>query len=71
MLERVEQKELLTEAIASLPERERRVVTLYYMEDLRLREIGQVLKLSESRVSRVLNSALFQLGERLRAKELS
>jgi RNA polymerase sigma factor for flagellar operon FliA len=71
LLERVEQKELLTEAIASLPERERRVVTLYYMEDLRLREIGQVLKLSESRVSRVLNSALFQLGERLRAKELS
>jgi RNA polymerase sigma factor for flagellar operon FliA len=71
VLEQAEQKQLLTEAITSLPERERRVVTLYYMEDLRLKEIGQVLKLSESRVSRLLNAALFQLGERLRAKERS
>lgn len=71
VLERAEQKQMLAEAIASLPERERRVVTLYYMEDLRLKEIGQVVNLSESRVSRLLNSALFQLGERLRAKELS
>ncbi len=70
-MERAEQKQILTEAIASLPERERQVVTLYYMEDLRLKEIGHVLKLSESRVSRLLNSAVFQLGERLRAKELS
>lgn len=68
-LELAEQKQELTEAIARLPERERRVVTLYYMESLRLKEIGQVLHLSESRVSRLLNSALFQLGERLRALE--
>ena len=40
----------------ALPERERLVVTLYYMEDLRLKEIGTVLSLSESRVSRVLNA---------------
>ena len=52
--ERSEQKRLLADAIAALPERERLVVTLYYMEDLRLKEIGEVLKLSESRVSRLL-----------------
>jgi RNA polymerase sigma factor for flagellar operon FliA len=68
--EREERKRTLAEAIASLPERERLVVTLYYMENLRLKEIGQVLKLSESRVSRVLNAALFQLGEYLRARDM-
>ncbi|MEK6257833.1 MAG: sigma-70 family RNA polymerase sigma factor [Planctomycetota bacterium] len=58
-----EQKQLLADAITSLPERERLVVTLYYMEDLRLKEIGQVLKLSESRVSRLLAAAQHQLRE--------
>lgn len=71
MLERAEQKQALADAITKLPERERRVVTLYFLEDLRLKEIGAVLDLSESRVSRVLNSALFRLGERLRAMERS
>jgi RNA polymerase sigma factor for flagellar operon FliA len=68
-LERAEEKQILADAIAGLPERERKVVTLYYLEDLRLKEIGQVLNLSESRISRLLSSALFQLGERLRAQE--
>jgi RNA polymerase sigma factor for flagellar operon FliA len=63
-----DQKHLLSEAIARLPERERLVVTLYYMEDLRLKEIGRVLQLSESRVSRLLNAALFDLGEFMRMK---
>lgn len=68
-LEQAEQKQQLADAIARLPERERRVITLYYLEDLRLKEIGQVLKLSESRVSRLLNSALFRVGEWMRARE--
>jgi RNA polymerase sigma factor for flagellar operon FliA len=67
-LEREETRVLLTQALEALPERERRVVTLYFLEDLRLREISAVLNLSESRVSRILNTALFHLGERLRAK---
>jgi RNA polymerase sigma factor FliA len=58
-----ERKQLLADAIASLPERERLVVTLYYMEDLRLKEIGQLLSLSESRVSRLLAAAQHQLRE--------
>ena len=48
-LEDAERKRLLTEAITELPENERVAVSLYYLEDLRLKEIGQVLNLSESR----------------------
>ena len=43
--ERAEQKELLADAIEALPERGRLVVTLYYMGDLRLKEIGSLLNL--------------------------
>ena len=69
LAEQAERSRTLADAITALPERERLVVTLYYMEDLRLKEIGHVLQLSESRVSRVLNSALFHLGEYMRARE--
>lgn len=74
--EKEEQKRLLTEAIANLPKRERLVVTLYYMEDLRLREIGEVLELSESRVCRLMSSAMLavrrfiQMRNEVHAKEL-
>lgn len=61
--EREEQKQLLADAILALTERERLVVTLYYKEDLRLKEIGQVLNLSESRVSRILASAQLHLRQ--------
>jgi RNA polymerase sigma factor for flagellar operon FliA len=61
-----EEKERLAAAIALLPDRDRLAVTLYYLENLRLKEIGQLLHLSESRVSRVLSAALFRLRELLR-----
>jgi RNA polymerase sigma factor for flagellar operon FliA len=64
--ELAEEKRVLTEGILRLPERERLVVTLYYMEDLRLKEIGVLLGLSESRVSRLLKTALFDLSEYMR-----
>ena len=54
---------------ADLPESERLAVTLYYMEDLRLKEIGEVLKLSESRVSRLLKAAEHHIEEFIRARE--
>jgi RNA polymerase sigma factor for flagellar operon FliA len=66
LVEKEEQKRLLVAALAALDERERTIVTLYYLDDLRLKEIGEVLHLSESRVSRVLSAALFHLGEYLR-----
>jgi RNA polymerase sigma factor for flagellar operon FliA len=54
---RQEDRLRLADAIEQLPERERLVLTLYYLEDLRLREIAELLKLSESRVSRLLSRA--------------
>lgn len=62
-MEREDDQRLLADAIAALPERERLIVTMYYKEDLRLKEIGELLGLSESRVSRLLTSAQLQLRE--------
>lgn len=67
-IETEEARQVLADGIEHLPERERTVVTLYYMEDLRLREIGEVLKLSESRVSRILSQAEFRLKEYVRSR---
>ena len=67
IVEKEEQKRLLIDALSRMEGREQVIVTLYYLEDLRLKEIGAVLNLSESRVSRLLNVALFNLGELLRA----
>jgi RNA polymerase sigma factor for flagellar operon FliA len=61
-------KEVLADAITRLPEQERLVVALYYHEDLRLKEIGIVLKLSESRVSRILAKAEFRLKQYVRQR---
>jgi RNA polymerase sigma factor for flagellar operon FliA len=69
LLENAERKRLLIEAITQLPESERLSITLYYMEELRLKEIGRVLNLSESRVSRLLKSAEHRIEEHIRAKE--
>ncbi len=56
----------LAEAIARLPERERLVVSLYYDRELNLREIGQLLGVSESRISQLLGQAMIRLRARLR-----
>ena len=52
-----EAKKSVADCIANLPEQQRLVITLYHGEDLRLKEIGRVLNLSESRISRVLAKA--------------
>jgi RNA polymerase sigma factor FliA len=56
-----EVKDRLTDAIASLPEREQLVVALYYYENLTLREIGEVLGVTESRVSQLHTKAVMRL----------
>jgi RNA polymerase sigma factor for flagellar operon FliA len=68
-LEGEELKKLLAEAIAALPTSERLAITLYYLEDLRLKEIGYVLNLSESRVSRLLKSAEHAIEEYIRSRD--
>jgi RNA polymerase sigma factor for flagellar operon FliA len=64
-LARTEMREALGEAIARLPEREKLVVTLYYYEELTLREIGEVLGVTESRVSQLHTKAILRLKARL------
>ncbi|MBQ1783391.1 MAG: RNA polymerase sigma factor FliA [Gammaproteobacteria bacterium] len=56
----------LAQAIATLPERESLVLSLYYDEELNLREIGQVLDVSESRVSQIMSQAMHRLKARLK-----
>ena len=55
----------LAGAIDGLPERERLVLSLYYDEDMNLREIGEVLEVSESRVCQIHGQALVRLRSRL------
>jgi RNA polymerase sigma factor for flagellar operon FliA len=64
-LEQSEVREALAEAISSLPEREKLVVTLYYYEELTLREIGEVLGVTESRVSQLHTKAVLRMKSRL------
>jgi len=58
-------QQALAHAIMGLPERERLVVSLYYDEELNLREIGKVLDVSESRVSQISSQAMLRLRVRL------
>jgi len=66
-MEARELKRVVANNIEKLPERERLVLTLYFTEDLTLSEIGQVIDVSESRVSRILAAAKFRLKEMVEA----
>lgn len=65
-LERQHFRDHLSEAIASLPEREKMTVALYYESELNLREIGDVLNVSESRISQLLSQAHIRLRARMK-----
>jgi RNA polymerase sigma factor for flagellar operon FliA len=60
-----ELREAVAESISRLPEREKLVITLYYYEELTLREIGDVLGVTESRVSQLHTKAILRLKARL------
>ena len=59
-------RDTLKEGIKTLPEKQRLVLSLYYYEDLNLKEIGQVLDVTESRVSQLHTQALIKLKTKLR-----
>jgi RNA polymerase sigma factor for flagellar operon FliA len=59
-------RQALADAIAGLPERERLVVSLYYEEEMNLREIGEVLGVGESRVCQIHSQAMLRLRARMR-----
>ncbi len=66
-IEQIAFKKNLAECISSLPEREALVLSLYYDEELNLREIGQVLDVSESRVSQIHSQAMHKLKARMQS----
>jgi RNA polymerase sigma factor FliA len=65
MFESVEIKDILAGAIDRLPDREKTVIALYYYEGLTLKEIGQVLGVTESRVSQLHTKSVLRLRGRL------
>ena len=66
MAERDEIRRVIVEAINELPENEKKILVLYYFEDLTLKEIGQVLGVTESRVSQLHTKAILRLRTRLK-----
>ena len=69
MLERSQFGEELGKAISVLPEREQLVLSLYYEQELNLKEIGAVLGVSESRVCQIHGQAMLRLRGRLKIFE--
>lgn len=65
IVEKGEIKRVIIEAIHELPEKEKKVLVLYYYEDLTLKEIGQVLEVTESRVSQLHTKAIMRLRAKL------
>jgi RNA polymerase sigma factor FliA len=64
-------KDRIADAIARLPEREKLVVALYYYENLTLREIGEVLGVTESRVSQLHTKAVLRLRGRMSEENIA
>lgn len=64
-MEVIELRETLAEAIDKLPEKERTVVTLYYYEELTLKEISMIMKVSESRISQLHTRAILRMRGKL------
>ncbi|MBM9545480.1 MULTISPECIES: RNA polymerase sigma factor WhiG [Leptospira] len=65
IIEKEEIKNVIVEAIQSLPEKEKKVIVLYYYEDLTLKEIGEVLEVTESRISQLHTKAVARLRSKL------
>ena len=65
LVDQGELRDRIADAIAALPEREKLVVALYYYENLTLREIGEVLGVTESRVSQMHTKAVLRLRSRM------
>jgi RNA polymerase sigma factor for flagellar operon FliA len=61
------EREVIATAIRLLPEKERLVLTLYYYEELTMKEIGELMKVTESRVCQVHTKAIIRLKAHLQA----
>jgi RNA polymerase sigma factor for flagellar operon FliA len=65
-----ELKEAMVEAIRQLPEKERLVISLYYQDELTMKETGKALGITESRVSQIHSQAILHLRAKLRKQKL-
>ena len=65
IVEKEEIRRVIVEQINELPEKEKKILVLYYYEDLTLKEIGQVLDVTESRVSQLHTKAIMRLRSKL------
>ncbi|MDR1100627.1 MAG: RNA polymerase sigma factor WhiG [Treponema sp.] len=65
VVEKDEIRRVIVKAINELPEKEKKILVLYYFEDLTLKEIGKVLKVTESRVSQLHTKAIIRLRSKL------
>ena len=65
IVEKEEIKKVIVQAIDELPEKEKKVLVLYYYEDLTLKEIGKVLEVTESRISQLHTKAIMRLRAKL------
>jgi RNA polymerase sigma factor for flagellar operon FliA len=68
-LERNELRSILVKSIEALPDKERMVLSLYYYEELTMKEIGNVLGISESRVSQLHTKAILRIRTRLHCRQ--
>ena len=65
-----ELKEAVARAIEQLPEKEKLVISLYYLEELTMKEAGKVLNITESRVSQIHSQAILRLRAKLKKEKL-
>ena len=66
-LKRKELKQIIAKTLAQLSEKEQLVMSLYYFDELTLKEIAQVLNLTESRISQIHSKAIIKLRVKLRS----
>jgi len=64
---KTQMKDLMTRMIKQLPEREQLILSLYYYEELTMKEIGQILGVNESRVSQLHTRAMLRIRAKLQA----
>ena len=65
-LKLTESKHVIAQTISTLPEKERLVISLYYYEDLNMKEIGGILGITESRVCQIHTKAILRLRSKLK-----
>jgi RNA polymerase sigma factor for flagellar operon FliA len=65
-----ELKDAVARAIEQMPEKERMVISLYYLEELTMKETGKVLNITESRVSQIHSQAILRLRAKLKKEKL-